>query len=330
MNKFKIGVIGGGSWATALIKIFQENNFDINWWVRSEESIKKIKTFERNPNYLSSVKINLNKTTVHSDINNVVKNSDYLVFAVPSVYLSQTLQLINQSFSEKFIISAIKGIVPDKNMLVAEYFNKKHNISYEKILVVSGPCHAEEVALEKLSYLTLACQDLNAAEIFSKAISCRFIKIKTSKDIFGVEIAAVLKNVIAIASGICHSLGYGDNFQAVLVSNAIIEIENFVNKVNPIKREIKESVYLGDLLVTTYSQFSRNRTFGGMIGKGYSVRSAQLEMNMIAEGYYVVKCIKNINSNYDVEMPIIDAVYNILYKNSSPSKEMSLLSQKLS
>ena len=213
--------------------------------------------------------------------------------------------------------------------LLATFFHKEHQIPYAQIGVITGPCHAEEVALERLSYLTVACQDIAKAEWFAEQISCRYIKTNLSEDIFGTEIAAVLKNVVAIASGICHSLGYGDNFQAVLVSNAIREIKRFVDTVHPIKRDIKESAYLGDLLVTAYSQFSRNRTFGYMIGKGYSVRSAQLEMKMVAEGYYAVKCIKEINEQYGMSMPITDAAYNILYENISPIIEMRLLSEQL-
>ena len=236
---------------------------------------------------------------------------------------------LHTDIKDKFIISAIKGIIPENNTIIGDFFHNQYKIPYSNIGVVTGPCHAEEVALERLSYLTVACEDVEKAQRFSDQISCRYIKTNVSEDIFGTEIAAVLKNVIAIASGICHSLGYGDNYQAVLVSNAIREIKRFVDVAHPIKRDIKESAYLGDLLVTAYSQFSRNRTFGNMIGKGYSVRSAQLEMNMIAEGYYAVKCIKEINEKYGVSMPITEAVYHILYEKISPVIEMRLLSDQL-
>ena len=226
-------------------------------------------------------------------------------------------------------MSAIKGIVPENNTIIGDYLHENYHIPYENIGVITGPCHAEEVALERLSYLTVACEDVRKAEWFAEQITCRYIKTNVSEDIYGTEIAAVLKNVVAIASGVCHSLGYGDNFQAVLASNAIREIKRFVDTVHPIKRDIKESAYLGDLLVTVYSQFSRNRTFGNMIGKGYSVKSAQLEMNMVAEGYYAVKCIKEINEQYNIEMPITIAVYHILYEKISPVIEMRLLSDKL-
>lgn len=325
----KIAVIGGGSWATAIIKMLCENVDQVAWWMRNEETIAHIKKYGHNPNYISAAELPSDKLKISNDLNAIISAADCLVFAVPSAFLKATLQPLQTSLKGKLIISAIKGIVPEDNAIIGDFFHKEHQIPYAQIGVITGPCHAEEVALERLSYLTVACQDIAQAEWFAEQISCRYIKTNLSEDIFGTEIAAVLKNVVAIASGICHSLGYGDNFQAVLVSNAIREIKRFVDTVHPIKRDIKESAYLGDLLVTAYSQFSRNRTFGYMIGKGYSVRSAQLEMKMVAEGYYAVKCIKEINEQYGMSMPITDAAYNILYENISPIIEMRLLSEQL-
>jgi glycerol-3-phosphate dehydrogenase (NAD(P)+) len=307
-----------------------ENVDQVAWWMRNEETIAHIKKYGHNPNYISAAELPSDKLKISNDLNAIISAADCLVFAVPSAFLKATLQPLQTSLKGKLIISAIKGIVPEDNAIIGDFFNKEHQIPYAQIGVITGPCHAEEVALERLSYLTVACQDIAKAEWFAEQISCRYIKTNLSEDIFGTEIAAVLKNVVAIASGICHSLGYGDNFQAVLVSNAIREIKRFVDTVHPIKRDIKESAYLGDLLVTAYSQFSRNRTFGYMIGKGYSVRSAQLEMKMVAEGYYAVKCIKEINEQYGMSMPITDAAYNILYENISPIIEMRLLSEQLS
>ena len=330
MSLYKnIAVIGGGSWATAIVKMLLENQDSVSWWMRNKENIAHIKRYGNNPNYISSAELLPNKLTIDSDINTIVGTADCIVLAVPSVFLTKTLEYLNVSIKDKFIVSAIKGIVPDNNSIIGDYLHENYLIPYENIGVVTGPCHAEEVALERLSYLTVACEDIKKAEWFAEQISCRYIKSNVSEDIYGTEIAAVLKNVIAIASGVCHSLGYGDNFQAVLASNAIREIKRFVDTVHPIKRDIKESAYLGDLLVTVYSQFSRNRTFGNMIGKGYSVKSAQLEMNMVAEGFYAVKCIKEINEQYNIEMPITKAVYHILYEKISPVIEMRLLSDNL-
>tara|TARA_Y100000589_G_scaffold137838_1_gene131935 strand:+ start:6125 stop:7120 length:996 start_codon:yes stop_codon:yes gene_type:complete len=330
MSLYKnIAVIGGGSWATAIVKMLLENQDSVSWWMRNKENIAHIKRYGNNPNYISSADLLPNKLTIDSDINTIVGAADCIVLAVPSVFLTKTLESLNVSIKDKFIVSAIKGIVPDNNSIIGDYLHENYLIPYENIGVVTGPCHAEEVALERLSYLTVACEDIKKAEWFAEQISCRYIKSNVSEDIYGTEIAAVLKNVIAIASGVCHSLGYGDNFQAVLASNAIREIKRFVDTVHPIKRDIKESAYLGDLLVTVYSQFSRNRTFGNMIGKGYSVKSAQLEMNMVAEGFYAVKCIKEINVQYNIDMPITNAVYHILYEKISPAIEMRLLSDKL-
>jgi glycerol-3-phosphate dehydrogenase (NAD(P)+) len=252
-----------------------------------------------------------------------------LVLAVPSAYVPSILDNLKTDISNKYILSGIKGIVSEENLLVVQYLNKYFNVPYENMGVLAGPCHAEEVALERLSYLTVACLDEKKAANFARLIQCDYIKTSTSDDIWGTEYASVLKNIIAIASGICHGLRYGDNFQAVLISNAIQEIKRFVDTVHPITRDIKSSAYLGDLLVTAYSQFSRNRTFGAMIGKGYPVKAARLELNMIAEGYYSSHSINEINKTYNVNMPISEAVYKILYENALPKKEIALLTEKL-
>ncbi|MBT4738196.1 MAG: NAD(P)H-dependent glycerol-3-phosphate dehydrogenase [Flavobacteriales bacterium] len=328
-NKKNIGVIGGGSWATAIIKMLCENVNSINWWMRNEDSISHIETYGHNPNYISDAELKKEKLNISSDISSVIENSDLIVLAVPSVFLKSTLNNLNVSLKEKIIVSAIKGIVPENNTIVGEFIHNQYDVPYKNIGVLTGPCHAEEVALERLSYLTVACSDVEKAEFFANSISGRYIKTNVSDDIYGTEYSSVLKNVVALASGICHGLGYGDNFQAVLISNAIREIKRFVDKVHPINRDIKESAYLGDLLVTAYSQFSRNRTFGEMIGRGYSVNSAQLQLKMIAEGYYAVKCISEINEKLNVEMPITQAVYNVLYNRKSVRKEIADLTEKL-
>ena len=328
-DNLKIGVIGGGSWATAIVKMLCENVDSVNWWMRNEDAIQHINSYGHNPNYISDAELKKSKLNLSSDINEVVKNSDYLVLAVPSAFLKSTLASLEIPLKDKIIISAIKGIVPENNTIVGEFIHNQYDVPYKNIGVITGPCHAEEVALERLSYLTIACSDISKAELFANSISGRYIKTTVSDDIYGTEYSAVLKNVIALAAGICHGLGYGDNFQAVLVSNAIREIKRFVDEVHPIDRDIKESAYLGDLLVTAYSQFSRNRTFGEMIGRGYSVNSAQLQLKMIAEGYYAVKCIMEINEKLNVRMPITQAVYNILYDRKSAKKQIKLLTDLL-
>jgi glycerol-3-phosphate dehydrogenase (NAD(P)+) len=333
MNQ-KIAVIGGGSWATAIIKMLCNNSSaeqPVHWWVRNAETIDYIRKYRHNPKYLSSVEFDLNKLVLHEQITTAIQQADILIMAVPAAFLSEAISTLTAAdFKNKIIFSAIKGIVPGHNLIVGEYFNQQFEIPYSHIGVITGPCHAEEVALEKLSYLTVASQTNSFAQTVADKISCRYIRASVSDDIYGTEYAAVLKNVFAIASGICHGLGYGDNFQAVLISNAIQEISRFVDAVHPIDRDIKSTAYLGDLLVTAYSQFSRNRMFGAMIGKGYSVKMAQLEMNMVAEGYYAVKCIHEINNRYNVNMPITDAVYHILYERISPAIEIKLLTDKLS
>lgn len=326
----KICIMGGGSWATALAKILTMNSTEkINWYMRRPSQIEDFKKLGHNSAYLSAIKFDLNMIHFYSNINLAVKNSDVLVFATPSPFLKQHLKKLNQDISGKIIVTAIKGIVPDENMLVSDYFNKVYNVPMENIAAIGGPCHAEEVALERLSYLTIACTNKERARSIAQKFTCSFVKTTISDDIIGVEYSSTLKNVYSIAAGICHGLKYGDNFQAVLISNSTQEISRFINAVHPIVRNINESVYLGDLLVTSYSKFSRNRTFGTMIGKGYSVRTAHLEMEMIAEGYYATKCIKEINECYHVNMPVLEAVYNILYERISPGIEIKLLTESL-
>jgi glycerol-3-phosphate dehydrogenase (NAD(P)+) len=326
-----IAIIGSGSWATALAKLFLNNTKHINWFIRKQEDVDYIKTYKNNPRYLGSIEFNTDNISFYTSLADCAKNSDCLILAIPSAFLHDSFSgLDQQTFKNKIIFSAIKGIVPQHNLIIGEYLNKIYAVPLSHIGVITGPCHAEEVALEKLSYLTIASINNDYAKIVSDLLNCRYIKSSVSDDIYGTEYSAVLKNVIAVAGGICHGLGYGDNFLAVLVSNAIQEINRFVNAVHPINRDINASAYLGDLLVTAYSQFSRNRMFGTMLGKGYSVKQAQLEMNMVAEGYYAVKCVFEINKTYQVNMPITTAVYKIIYQNSDVRREIAELSNFIS
>ena len=327
----RIAIIGSGSWATALAKLLLNNTTKINWFIRKQEDIDLFKEYKNNPKYLSSVDFDITKISFFDSITDCIQNSDYIILAIPSAFLHTSfLKLTSNDLKDKFIFSAIKGIVPEHNLIVGEYLNTVYNVSLQNIGVITGPCHAEEVAMEKLSYLTIASQNTNSATTLSNLLNCRYLKSSVSDDIYGTEYSAVLKNVIAVAGGICHGLGYGDNFLAVLISNAIQEIKRFVDEVHPINRDINASAYLGDLLVTAYSQFSRNRMFGTMLGKGYGVKRAQLEMNMVAEGYYAVKCVYEINKNHKIHMPITNAVYNIIYKDHDARKEITELSNLLS
>lgn len=321
----KIAIMGGGSWATAIAKMALVQEESINWYMRRDDRIAEFKRLGHNPSYLTGVRFDVKRINFNSNINEIVKNSDTLIFATPSPYLKTHLKKLKQKIKDKFIITAIKGIVPDENLIVSEYFAQVYGVDPGNIAVLGGPCHAEEVALERLSYLTVACPDKDKARAIAKGLSSSYVKTSISDDVTGIEYGSVLKNVYAIAAGICSGLKYGDNFQAVLMANAIQEMNRFLNTVHPIDRNVDDSVYLGDLLVTGYSNFSRNRTFGTMIGKGYSVKSAQIEMEMIAEGYFGTKCIKELNKHHHVNMPILDAMYNILYERISPTIEIKLL-----
>tara|TARA_B100000524_G_scaffold348473_1_gene253248 strand:+ start:889 stop:1893 length:1005 start_codon:yes stop_codon:yes gene_type:complete len=321
-TKLKFGIMGSGSWATALIKILSENNSKINWYIRNIENIEFIKNNSHNPNYLSSVELNLNKLKITSEINEVVEASDVIITAIPSEYVNDEMKKIDIDMSKKIIMCALKGLVPETNLLFGEHMQKYYGISTDKFLVIGGPCHAEEVALEKLSYLTIGSSNLKLCKIISKKFTCKYIKVNASDDVIGIEYASMLKNIFALAVGISNGLGYGDNFQSVLMSNSVKEMKRFISKRHKIKRNINNSAYLGDLLVTGYSSFSRNRMFGNMIGKGYTVKAAQLEMKMVAEGYIATKkaYLLNLDSNKKAKTPIIDAVYKILYEKRSAKK----------
>lgn len=325
----KIAVFGSGSWATAIVKMLCENLDQVGWYIRNETTAQYIKENQHNPNYLSSAEFSNEKLNLSSDINELVEYADILIFAIPSAFLKAELDKITVDFSSKTIFSAIKGIVPETGLIVGEHFNTTYNIPLENIGVITGPCHAEEVAMERLSYLTIACQDPKKAKQVSKLLSSHYINTKISDDIIGTEYAAMLKNIFAMAAGMAHGLGYGDNFQAVLMSNSIREMKRYIKNVHKMKRNINNSAYLGDLLVTGYSVFSRNRMFGNMIGKGYTVKSAMMEMSMVAEGYYAAKSAYLINEKNKAKTPIIDAVYAILYLNKNPKQVFKKLTEQL-
>lgn len=322
----KICILGGGTWGTALAKIVLMNQKHMNWFIRRDEQIEGFYKLGHNPNYLTNVKFNLAQITFYSNFEKAIKESDTIIIAIPSPFVKQYFRRIwNSTFRDKFMVSALKGIIPNDNMVMSEFLASNFKISAENIGVISGPCHAEEVALERLSFLTVASKDGSKATLLAEGITSRLLKARVSNDVVGIELAAVLKNIYAIAAGICQGLLYGDNFQAVLMSNCAGEMARFLNGVLPIERNITEQHYLGDMLVTGYSQFSRNRTLGAMIGKGYSVKTAQLEMEMIAEGYYGAKCIYELNSRFRIDMPIAQTVYQILYEKLAPQAAINRL-----
>jgi len=330
--KTRFAVFGGGSWATAIVKMLCENLDEVGWYMRSQQAIEFIEKHGHNPNYLSSVEFDITQLDLSNDINKTAAEADYLIFVIPSAFLQDELENLTVSLEDKVVFSAIKGIEPNSSLIVGDYFNTYYKVPFNNIGIISGPCHAEEVALGRLSYLTLASADSEKAEIMAAVLRSDFIKCTTSDDVLGIEYAAMLKNIYAVASGIAHGLGYGDNFQSVLMSNAIREMERYVRKVHKTKRDIKNSAYLGDLLVTGYSTFSRNRLFGTMIGKGYTVKSAQMELNMIAEGYYATKSAYLLNRQKGkkrAKTPIINTVYKILYEHKDAQKMFVKLTEKL-
>lgn len=324
----QVAIMGGGSWATAIAKIVLDHQPSINWYMRRDDRIEEFQQLGHNPAYLTSVHFDVNRIHFSSDINRVAKNSDTLIFVTPSPYIKSHLKKLKTNLKNKLVVTAIKGIVPDENMTVSHYFQHVFDVPEDQVACIGGPSHAEEVALDRLCYLTVGCRSLENAKAVAEVLSSKKVKTSLSTDIEGIEYGSVLKNVYAIAAGICHGLKYGDNFQSVLIANALQEMERFLQTVEPdANRNISKSVYLGDLLVTTYSNFSRNRVFGTMIGQGYSVKTAQLEMEMIAEGYFGTKCMKDLNKRYHVNTPILDSMYNILYERISPAVEIKILSE---
>ena len=323
-----IAIIGSGSWATALAKIVMHNATDINWYIRKQETIDEFIEIRRNPNHLEWAYFDVSRIHFSADINAVIEQSDLLVLAVPSPYLKQSLNDIKVDMSQKMVISAVKGMIPDENLLVTEYMHQYFHIPKENLGVIAGPCHAEEIALERLSYLTVGCKDMQKAVEWSKLFDTPYVRTTPSNDVEGLEYASVMKNIYAIAAGICKSLHYGDNFQAVLLTNAMHEMIRFTKAKADIQRDITDSGYLGDVLVTAYSNFSRNRQFGQMIGMGYSVKAAQTEMEMVAEGYYGTKAIWLANQDVQVDLPIVEAVYQILYNRKSPKNTIKELTKK--
>lgn len=324
----KVAVMGGGSWATALAKLLLNNCDSIIWYMRRDDRIDEFRRMGHNPAYLSDVAFDVSRIEFSSDINYVCQKADTILLVMPSPYFKSHMAKITVDLSDKFVVSAVKGIVPDDNEIISDYMQRVYGVKPESMLVVSGPCHAEEVAMGRLSYLTVGCGNESHAGMFASLLGGKAMHTITSTDVAGIEYAAVLKNVYAIAAGIVHGLKSGDNFQAMLVSNAIREMERFIDTVCPRPRQICDSVYLGDLLVTSYSRFSRNHNFGSMIGRGYSVKNARMEMEQTAEGYFGTKCIYEINrSHYGVPMAILDGVYDILYRGAKPSEAIKLMSE---
>jgi glycerol-3-phosphate dehydrogenase (NAD(P)+) len=341
------GIIGSGSWATALAKILTDNDHSIHWWIRNADSIAYIQKKGNNPHYLSSANFNVSLLNMSTDVKTVVQNSDVLVIAVPSAYAEQSLSALKpDDWKNKKVVSAIKGLLPEKNILLNYYLQQEFGLSIEDYFAVLGPCHAEEVAAKKLSYLTFSGTDIETASEIATHFSTDYINTVVNHDILGVQYAAVLKNIYALGAGIAHGLDYGDNFLSVYIANAADEMAGFLKAFgaehivvgehegeDPITHRkspnYAASVYLGDLLVTCYSLYSRNRNFGNMIGKGYSVKAAQLELNMIAEGYNAARCINNINVSIGAAIPIAETVYNILWENVKPSEGFKQIEQVL-
>lgn len=324
-------VLGGGSWATALVKILSEQEqVRIRWWMRNDADVAHIKAHRHNPHYLSSVAIHPTRVKVSTQLKESIRKSDWVILAIPAAFLASALgDLPSSTWQNKKVVSAVKGMIPSTHQLVTDWMEDTFGLSKEQLCCIAGPCHAEEIALEKQSYLTIAGASSVVAQEFSHLMQCRYVNASALGDLVGVEYAAVMKNIVAIACGITHGMGAGDNFQAVLVANAMQEIKRFVEAIEPAERDLASSAYLGDLLVTSYSQFSRNRTFGNMIGRGYLVKTAQMEMNMVAEGYYAVKSIHEINRSLGISMPITDFVYHILYENESLPFRFNLLKEAL-
>lgn len=323
------GMIGYGSWATALVHTLQRNKQQIWWHIRNQEVLESIQTEGRNAKYLNDIEFNKELINASADLNEVVANSDIIIIAAPSAYLKDILKDLTVPLTDKFILSATKGIIPDNYTTITEYFRDEYGLSYSQLGIISGPSHAEEVSRNKLSYLTVACKDHENGAIIGNRFNTDSIRISYSDDIYGIEYAGILKNIYALAGGLAAGLGYGDNFTAVLTAACAKEMTRFINESYPFERDTMEPAYLGDLLVTSYSTFSRNRRLGQLIGHGNTVKSALNEMTMIAEGYFAAECIRHINEKHNVSIPIADMVYDVLYKRANPRRKMKELTTLL-
>lgn len=329
--QIQVAVLGGGSWATALVKILCENpTVRVHWWLRSASDIEHLRTYRHNPRYLSDIYFPEDRVTFYEDLPEAVRSVKYVVVAIPAAFVKDSLSALSEyDLHDKYVVSGVKGMVSNPYALITDWMQEAFALRPEQLIVIAGPCHAEEVALEKQSYLSIASESISSAESFCQLLTNRFVAAHPIADLYGVEYAAIMKNIVALACGITHGLGYGDNFQAVMVSNAMQEIGRFVTKMDPRPRDLSASAYLGDLLVTSYSQFSRNRLFGTMLGRGYSVKAAQLEMKMVAEGYYATKGIFELSQERNIELPIVSAVYAILYQNRSAALAIEQLKPQL-
>ena len=325
----KVAILGSGSWATALAKMVMHNQAEINWFIRRQEAIDEFIATGKNPTYLGMASFDVGRIHFSSDINQTVAQSDVLILAIPSPYIKKTLNKIRRDMRDKIVINAVKGMMPDDNILITDYLHQRFGIPMEQLGVITGPCHAEEIALERLSFLTIGCENRNNAELWAKLFQTPYVHTTTSNDVIGLEYSSVMKNIYAIAAGMCQALHYGDNFQAVLLSNALQEIQRFTTAVSNVPRDVTASAYLGDVLVTGYSQFSRNRQFGQMLGLGYSVKAAQMEMEMVAEGYYGTQAIHKTNERIQVAIPIVEAMYEILFNRQKAKPIIKALTNKL-
>ncbi len=328
-SKLHIGVLGGGSWGTALVKLLSENTPDLHWWVRSEKTVTHVKTYGKNPSYLRSADLPKN-IDISTDINAVMEKSNIIVIAIPSAFLKKEVRKVNVNMlRKKIFFSAVKGIVPGEVATVTQLLHAGFRVPKDQLGVISGPCHSEEVAMEKQSFLTVGAYNNQYAQLLRTLLITRFMKISVSSDVKGIEYASILKNIIAIASGISVGLGYGDNFQAVLIANAVEEMKMLLNTIEKNGRDLSRSVYLGDVIVTSFSKFSRNRMLGNMLGKGYSLKASLTEMNMIAEGYYAAESVMKIAEKNKLTLPVMEMVYNVLYKNKNAADQMKELAKIL-
>lgn len=325
----RCAVIGHGSWATGIVKILTDGGQKVGWYVRNGEVLESLDREGRNPRYLSDIAFDRSLIDPSGDVNRIVGEADVVILAAPSAFVKTFLEGLTVPLTDKLVISAIKGIVPGDYLTITEYLNRHYGLPFGQTGVIGGPSHAEEIALERLSYLTVACKNLDNARVMACKLAARYIRTTISNDIYGVEYAAILKNIYALSVGIAVGLGYGDNFLAVLISNGAREMQRFLDGTYPFTRDTNTSAFLGDLLVTAYSPFSRNRRFGMMIGKGLHVKVAQMELGGVAEGYYATETVRHVNSTHGIEMPIAQAVYEILYGGASPSKTMRNLTNKL-
>jgi len=326
----KIAFLGCGSWGGALGRILADKNFDVTMWHRNKDVVSSLN--ETRQHYLIpelTFPKNINFT---SDISSVLRPATIVVFAIPSQSIRKLITEYKSDFNQgQLIVNVAKGIEIDTLLTVSEVINDVLGDNYNKTITLSGPSHAEEVVRKHPTTLVAASSDLDSAQKIQNLFATDMLRTYRNKDIKGVELGGSMKNVIAIAAGICDGIGYGDNSKAALITRGMAEITRLGKTMGGKRKTFRGLSGFGDLIVTCLSKHSRNRQLGQAIGEGRSLQDVTSEMNMVAEGIYTAKSVHQLRLKHNVEMPIHEAIYQVLFEDKDPkSSVVELMKRRLS